>query len=130
MRVLTRLLTPLLAAVLLLGVQACATGGSGERGNGDTITHEQLLEVSASDVYEAVQRLQPSWLTSRGPRSLTDDTPSVASVYMSGSHVGDVEFLRTLQPDEVEELRYYEAGEASARFGMGHPRGVIEVHPR
>jgi hypothetical protein len=58
---------------------------------------------------------------------MTDPSPSVASVYMNGSQVGTVEYLRNLRPDGVDVVRYYETGEASARFGMGHQRGVIEV---
>lgn len=122
-------LASLLTAALAVGASACATGGSND-GDRDTITRDEMLDVSAENVYEAVQRIEPSWLSSRGPRSLTDESPSVASVYMSGSNVGDVEFLRSLRPDDVDLVRYYDAGEASARFGMGHPRGVIEVQPR
>lgn len=115
---------------LLLALPACATTSGAGGGGGDTITRAQMLEVNANDVYDAVQKLEPSWLTSRGPVSITDNSPSVVSVFMNGSHVGDSEYLRNLRPDDIEALRYYEAGEASARFGMGHPRGVIEVHRR
>lgn len=115
---------------LLLALPACATTSGAGGGGGDTITRAQMLEVNANDVYDAVQKLEPSWLTSRGPVSITDNSPSVVSVFMNGSHVGDSEYLRNLRPDDIEVLRYYEAGEASARFGMGHPRGVIEVHRR
>jgi hypothetical protein len=31
---------------------------------------------------------------------------------------------------DVTEVRYWTAGQASARFGMGHPRGVIEITRR
>jgi len=119
-------------AGLLLILSACGTPGPGAtpRGNRNVITREEMLAVNASTVYEAVQKLNPSWFTSRGPVSATDPTPTVANVFMTGSQVGDIEFLRTLRPDDVNEVRYYEAGEAGARFGMGHPRGVIEVIPR
>lgn len=118
---------------LLLVVAACrvsSSPGTAPRGSRDVITRAQMVEVNASTVYDGVQKLNPSWLSSRGPVSVTDMTPTVATVYMSGSEVGDIEFLRRLRPDDVDEVRYYEAGEASARFGMGHPRGVIEVIPR
>lgn len=116
--------------LLLFAMPACAATPGGSGGSSDTITRQQMLEVNASDVYEAVQKLRPSWLTSRGPTSLTDSSPSVVSVFLNGNHVGDSEFLHNLRPDDIDRLRYYEAGEASARFGMGHPRGVIEVYPR
>ena len=28
---------------------------------------------------------------------------------------------------DVTEVRYWDAGRAFAHFGMGHPRGVIEI---
>lgn len=126
----SRMFPSLVVLVLLLG--GCAVGGArtASSGNRNVITRDQMLEANASTVYDAVQKLNPSWLTSRGPVSVTDMSPTVATVYMTGNEVGDVEFLRTLRPDDVDEVRYYEAGEASARFGMGHPRGVIEVIPR
>jgi hypothetical protein len=120
-------------AGLALFSAACVVGGSagaGPEGSVDVITRAQMIEVNANTVYEAVQKLHPSWLTPRGPTSVTDPTLTVATVYLSGNRVGDVEYLRSLRPDDVDRVRYYEAGEASARFGMGNPRGVIEVIPR
>jgi len=49
------------------------------------------------------------------------------NVYMNGSRVGDLEYLRDVYTIDVAELRYWEPGEAGARFGMGNPRGVIEI---
>ena len=121
----------LMAAGVVLVAAACGmnTAGATPRGSTNTITRDQMMQVGASSVYDAVQKLQPSWLTSRGPTSMTDSSPSVASVFMNGNQVGDVEYLRGLRLEDVEAVRYYEAGEAGARFGMGHQRGVIEVIP-
>ena len=120
-----------LAALAGLALLAAACGmpppGGSGRASRNVITAAQMLEVNASDVFDAVQKLEPDWLTSRGTVSMTDGSPAVASVFLSGSQMGTVEYLRTLRPDDVDEVRYYEAGEASARFGMGHPRGVIDV---
>ena len=125
-----RVIPALLGLSLLLA--GCVTGGTrtASAGNQDIITRAQMFEVNANTAYDAVQKLRPSWLSSRGPTSVTDSSPTVATVYMSGSEVGDIEYLRNLRPDDVQELRYYEPGEAGARFGMGHPRGVIQVIPR
>ena len=96
----------------------------------DLITRDEMIRVNASTVYEAVQKLKPGWFTSRGPTSVTDPSPTMVSVFMNGNEVGNVTYLRGLRPDDVEEVRRYDAGEAGVRFGMGHPRGVIEVVPR
>jgi hypothetical protein len=123
---------PMLAGLALF-TAACVSGTPGAetaRGNRNVITRQQMIDVNATSVYDAVQKLQGSWLTTRGPTSITDETPTMVSVYMTGSDMGGVEFLRRLRPDDVNEIRYYESGEASARFGLGHQRGVIEVIPR
>lgn len=85
------------------------------------------MDSGAQDVYSALQRIRPVWLSSRGPRSLTDPTPSVADVYLNGVEVGDVTYLKTVNVEDVREMRFYSAGESGARFGMNHPGGVIVV---
>jgi hypothetical protein len=115
----------LLAAVTLAG---CASAGTtGERSNRNRITTEQLSRLTADNAYDAVRRLQPQWLESRGPSSVSDANPATPAVYLNGSRVGDVEYLRTVPLTTVAEIRYWTPGEASARFGMGLPRGVIEL---
>lgn len=91
------------------------------------ITAEEMLAANAQTVYDAVKKLQPDWFTTRGPSSLTNSTPAVPAVFIGGTEVGDIEYLRGINADVVVEIRRYEAAEAGARFGMGHQRGVIEV---
>ena len=121
-----------IAAVLL--VCACAKSGTQPgaepRGDRNLLTKEQLNASNQTDVYSAVERLRPEWLTSRGPTSVTDATPTVASVYMNGQLMGRAEFLRDLRIMDVTEIRFFAPGPAAAKFGMGHPRGVIEVTRR
>ena len=87
-----------------------------------------MINVSATTVYDAVQRLQPNWLSSRRRPVANNDAGTVPNVFIGGTQVGDVTYLRAPpRPDDVETLRYHAPGEAGARFGMGHQRGVIEV---
>jgi hypothetical protein len=44
----------------------------------------------------------------------------------ASSLLGKVEYLRQMRVLDVTEVRYWDPGQAWARFGMGHPRGVIE----
>jgi len=112
-------------AVVLAGCSAHAGGTAA--GSRNLLTADQMIATGAETVYQAIERLRPEWLLSRGPTSLTDSSPTVPSVFVGGSHLGDVEYLRRLRVDDVSLVRYFEPGEASARFGMGHPRGVIDV---
>jgi hypothetical protein len=108
---------------------SCASSGGGQRSSGNVINSEQIAATRAQNAYEIVEQLQPTWLVSRGPQSLTDPGAPhpTASVYLDGMRAGDLEYLRTIAANNIAEIRYYTASEASARFGMGHPRGVIAV---
>ena len=114
-------------------LMACAsattqTGTSREARN--VLTQAQLAATNRDNLYEAIDKLKPEWLSSRGPTSVTNATPTVASVYMNGAMLGRTEHLRDMRVLDVTEVRYWEPGPASARFGMGHPRGVIEISRR
>ena len=115
-------------AVVLLAA-ACASSGSGERPSNNVINVEQIAATRAQNAYEIVEQLQPGWMMSRGPQSLTNPGAPhpTASVYLDGIHAGDLQYLKTIAANNIAEIRYYTAAEASARFGMGHPRGVIAV---
>src|SRR5262249_23571353 len=99
----------------------------GDRGSSNTLTAEQLATTNSETLYDAINRLRPSWLSSRGPTSVTNSTPTEVSVFMAGSYLGKAAALRDLRILDVSEIRYWDAATASARFGMGHPRGVIEL---
>ena len=114
---------------VLCTLAACA--GAPKRasagGGGTTLTQAQLAATNSGNLYDAITKLKPEWLSSRGPVSATDMTPSAVDVFMNGNLMGRAEYLRQVQLLDVSEVRYWDAGRASARFGMGHPRGVIEL---
>src|SRR5688572_744227 len=97
----------LLLLATLLTVAACAPRSTGPRESRDVITAAQMASTQAQNAYEAVEQLQPQWLTSRGATSLTDPTPTEASVFQDGIHVGTLEYLKTVQLIDIAELRYY-----------------------
>jgi hypothetical protein len=94
------------------------------------LTQEQIVATNSDNLYAAIAKLRPDWLTSRGPTSVTDPSMTVPSVFMNGSLLGTTDALRQFGLNDVTEARYWEPGQASARFGMGHPRGVIELTRR
>lgn len=93
----------------------------------NTLTQQQLSATNANSLYDAIEKLRPEWLTSRGATSVTNAAPTLASVYMNGTMLGKTDYLRDMRVLDVTEVRYWDAGQASARFGMGHPRGVVEL---
>ncbi len=118
---------PLLAAVATMA--ACASGGMGSSsGRSDLITAAQIESSGAQTAYDAVQRLEPQWLNSRGTGSMGagggSDTPDV---YVGGNQVGGINYLQSVNATDVKEMQYFRPGEAATRFGMGHRGGVISV---
>jgi hypothetical protein len=128
-----RLLTCATTVTMWLAI-ACArpsgqqpVSGVARSSNSTLLTQEQLAATNAPNLYEAIRKLRPEWLSSRGATSVTDETPTVASVYMDGTNLGKVDALKEMRVLDITHARYWDTGQASARFGMGHPRGVIEL---
>ena len=121
----------LVAVAVAWTLAGCARGpvpdGSTVSSRKYVITQEQLAGTNSDNLYEAIEKIHPDWLTSRGPTSVTNPTPTVVSVYMNGTMLGKVNYLREMHVLDVSEVRYWDPGQATARFGNGHPRGVIEV---
>lgn len=114
-------------ATFLVGCASASSQGGSERGAGTTLTAEQLSRTNADNLYDAINRLRPSWLASRGPTSVTNSTPTSVDVFMGNNYLGKADYLQQVRPGDVTEVKYWDSGSAAARFGMGHPRGVIEL---
>jgi len=114
----------------LIGCAHHAAPGASARASRYVITADQLDSTKTDNLYDAITRLHPDWLTSRGPVSVSDPSPTVVNVVMNGTTLGRVDYLRELHVIDVAEVRFWDPGQATARFGTGHPRGVIEVTRR
>jgi len=113
------------AALFVTGCMG--SGRSPERQTSGDLTAAALMATDAPDMYMAIQSLRPIWLGSRGPTSASDPTPTHANVAVNGAIAGDIGHLRNLRIQDVQSARLLSPGQASARYGMGHPRGVIEI---
>ncbi len=88
-----------------------------------------MTELLDRSVYEVVQQLRPRWLTPRGNVSLTTSDNRLPSVIID-NQAFRLEFLETMQPDEVESLRFLNAADATFRWGTGYPNGAIQIETR
>ena len=70
-----------------------------------------------------VQRLRPSWLTAKYQGA----TRGYPTVYVGAQRSGNIEFLRTVETDNVLEVHYFDPISASSRFGRNVPFGVIQI---
>jgi len=122
----------LVAALFLAPLSGCSSTGDSSHSGGasDHIEFEEIQAIEVSDAYQIVQRLRPRWLRSRGVMSINNPTPTSPVVYIDQVRHGHVNTLRQIEAGSVLELRYLSAGDATTRFGTGHPGGAILVSIR
>jgi len=113
--------------LITLAMAACASGGGGgdgsTRGDPGVISTAELTANLDSTVLEAIERLRPQWLRPSGMRR---DMPTV----MMDGQAYDLEYLRNIQPENVQMLRFVNATDAIFRWGSNHTSAVIEVRTR
>jgi len=117
----------LLAVALASG---CATARPGERVNRDVITQEQIQKApAASSAYDVVRLLRPEFLYRRGVQSVRESVDPSAGilVYVDGARAGGVDELKSIPADQVQEIRWINARDATTRYGTDHGYGVIAV---
>ncbi len=95
---------------------------------GDILTGEQLVETQRMNVFEAVRQLRPRWLTSRGGARAQGQL--TVSVYIGRQRMGGVDFLETLDPQDIDQIRFYSGGDATTIFGTNAAGGVLEITRR
>lgn len=111
----------------LLIVAACATspGSATADGSAAAISADEMETVRNLDGFEAVRRLRPTWLQTRGVASFNQ--PGGIKVYVNGMIRGGVSELRTLRARNIETMGFLTAREATTRFGGDHSDGAILV---
>ena len=118
------------AASLLLIVTAC--GSTGERHSTpydrSVLTLEEIQSSSASNGFDLVRELRPSWLRVRGPKSIGQVTE--VSVFLDGMRMGGPDTLSDIRTATIKEMRYLTAREAQTRYGMDNTSGAIVVRTR
>lgn len=127
----TRVALPF-AVAALLAAGGCASAGGGSPQNPNLLTRDEIASANVSNLYDAVQRLRPRWLTSRGPRSLSGLSTDIV-VFQDQSMLGDIEVLRQLAPDIAIQIRYLDGSTATASLpGLGsrHVEGAIVIQTR
>ena len=113
----------------LAAAVGCASGGpaAGAGTDRNVITETELQSVPASNLYELIEKVRPNFLRSRGAASINLPGGEYAVVYMDGHSYGDLASLRSIIPNQVSQVRYFDASTAASRFGMISATGVIEV---
>lgn len=115
----------MMAAALVAALAACGPAGESApgRGNARMLTIEEIRESSTTNLFDAVQRLRPSWLSPKYQGA----TRGYPTIFVGSQRYGEVDYLRTVETANVREVHYFDPIAASSRFGRNVPFGVIHV---
>ncbi len=130
-----RLAIALLTLAALVAGCGSMQGPSGTAGNLDKhylITYEEIKasRMPGGNAYDLIAQLRPSFLRVRGPASASDLTPVQAMVYLDGVRYGKLESLKTLNIEQIREIEFINASDATTRYGTDHLGGAILIHTR
>ena len=142
------------ALVLLAagGFMTVAPGQAmGQKKQRDLITREEI-ESSPKRVdyiYDVIRSLRPHFLEApRGVRRTGIDGPGArqpgaassgaglgaggsntteVAVFVGDNHMGGIDILKGIQAEQVEEVRFFDSGKATAEFGMTLGAGGVIV---
>ena len=118
---------------MVLMASACASGGSSSsepRRDRDLLTAEELYPLIQFTAWEAVQRLRPMWLRPGGIRNSANPAGHYPHVFVDGAPYGAMDALRGFRVENVEEMRYVNATDATIRYGGQYQGGVILITSR
>ena len=114
-----------IVAATLFGV-ACSSRsqpGASRVSAQNELTIEQIRESGARDAFEAVQRLRPLWLRSRGQTSV--NSANTILVYQNATRLGGIDALRGYPVEGITKIKYLTASEA-ANILLGTGTTVVE----
>ncbi len=117
-------LTPLLPLLLLACATVPQTPGVRDR---TRVTGEELMATHATTLYDAIQQIRPEFLRSRGISSIQNPQAGVPRVFVDNVEMGDIQFLKTLNPGDVAEVQRLSAEQATTRWGTGFVGGALLV---
>jgi len=126
---LARMATAFMVSFVVLTSACASSGTAADRSDRpstrrDIISRAEMDEVAATSAYDAILRLRPAWLRTRG------GSEGDIRVYIDGVNAGDTQRLRVMSLDRVREMRRISASDATTRWGTGHTAGAIEVITR
>lgn len=120
-------LTP---ALLCLAVACTHPSSAIGNVNSAVITRDEIESSHAVSVLDAISRLRPYYLGSRGRSSINLDPQTHAMVFLNDQEYGDLTVLRNLNANDVEEIHYFSGSQAVQKFGAQYGGGVIQLISR
>lgn len=91
------------------------------------ITREQLEAMPSVTARDAVERLHRDWLRGRAGSLRTSTGRVSPKVFVDNRPFGELPALYQFGTEEIEEIRFLSASDATTRFGTGYPGGIINL---
>jgi hypothetical protein len=119
---------PVVLLIILLFAGCAGPAATTSQTDRSLITREQITEHHFNTALQAVQTLRSNWLRPRVPAG--QQGGGEVRVYIDNQPAGGVDVLRSVRASDIDFIRYYDALEATARWGRDHGEGVIYVITR
>lgn len=95
------------------------------------LSRAELATRSTDNMHNLVRALRPNWMSAGLSGAHVSNTGSGAvAVWMDGKEFGDVDALKSISAEAVEEARYLSLTEAQNRFGLRVTSPVISITSR
>ena len=116
--------------LLLALVTACGSRSTTSQARPDRnlLSAEEIRAAGYADALTTVQSLRPLWLNKRGVSSI--NLQESVKIYLDGSLLGGPDQLQAINTSTIGSIRYMDAIEATARWGLDHGLGAIVVSTR
>jgi hypothetical protein len=92
-----------------------------------SISGDDVRKAGVGNALEAVRFFHPEWLVLRGKESSFGPDMDHIRAYVDNVVIGDVGALVQVDIGLIEFIRFFDSRQATARWGMSHPQGAIQV---
>lgn len=132
------IITLLFVTATLIGCSSSSTSTSGStgartavrRGSSTLIARAELAALpTGTNALEAIQRLRPTMLRTRGTDSIMLQADPI-HIFLNANKLGGPDALSGVQANELEEIRFLNASEATQKWGTGYTNGAIQLSSR
>lgn len=118
------------AASAEAGAGAGASTSGSARARRDLITQEELVGSGTTNLYDAIQRLRPQWISGANRTDAMTGGGTEVVVYQGSANLGGLEALRQIAPGYVASVRWLDGSQATNMLpGLGSRRvaGAIVI---
>src|SRR6266550_1018334 len=119
-------------ALTIAALVACSSAGGSPAVHCDAsvITHEEFVASNEGNAYDAIAKLRPLFLKSRGRTTINAEAYDYPVVFVDGQRFGDLTSLKTVVAAQILQARHLSGPDAVGKYGMQYGGGVIEITTR